>query len=77
MKNHVRKTGPTLLLILVILTPVYGQNFETKKVSDNIYLVMISENAWVHVSYSTLPGYGRFSSNGLVFIRPAVTARRQ
>lgn len=38
------------------------------RVSEDIELIQLSENAFVHVSYSELPGYGRISSNGLVFI---------
>jgi len=37
-------------------------------VSKDIELITLSENAYVHVSWSTLPGYGRFPSNGLIFV---------
>ena len=38
------------------------------RVSDDIELIRLSANAYVHVSHSEIPGYGRVASNGLVFI---------
>lgn len=38
------------------------------KVSEDIELIRISDNEYVHVSVSTIPPYGRVSSNGLIFI---------
>jgi len=38
------------------------------KVSEGIELIKISDNAYVHVSVSTIPPYGKVSSNGLIFI---------
>ncbi len=58
-------------LILTVLTQLSGiaqSNYQTLKVSSNVELVKISSNAYVHVSYSYLPSYGRVASNGLVFI---------
>jgi metallo-beta-lactamase class B len=37
-------------------------------ISKDIELIRLSENAYVHVSYSDIEGYGRVSSNGLIFI---------
>lgn len=37
-------------------------------ISKDIELVKISDNAYVHVSYSVIGDYGRIASNGLVFI---------
>lgn len=36
-------------------------------ISNDIELIRLSENAYVHVSYSEIEGYGRVSSNGLIF----------
>lgn len=44
--------------------PVYNRI----TVSKEIELIQLSENAFVHLSWSELPGYGRFPSNGLIFI---------
>ena len=38
------------------------------KVSSDIGLIKLSDNAYVHVSYSVLPQFGRFPSNGLAFL---------
>lgn len=38
------------------------------RISDNLELIKISANAYVHVSYSYLPSYGRVASNGLLFM---------
>jgi hypothetical protein len=37
------------------------------RISSNIELIKISANAYVHVSYTSMPPYGRVASNGLVF----------
>ncbi len=41
---------------------------EAIAISSDLELVRVSDNAYVHVSYSTLPGYGRVAANGLIFI---------
>jgi metallo-beta-lactamase class B len=57
------------IIIGLIANSVFSQvNYKHIKISDDIELIKLSENAYVHVSYSDLPKYGRFSSNGLVFI---------
>jgi len=38
------------------------------KVTDDIQLIKITDNAYVHVSWAELPPYGRFASNGLIFV---------
>jgi metallo-beta-lactamase class B len=43
-------------------------DFKRIKVSKDIELIKLSENAYVHVSYSDLPKFGRYPSNGLIFI---------
>ena len=45
-----------------------AREYETIKVSGDLELIKISDNAYVHVSYSELPEFGRFSSNGLIYI---------
>lgn len=44
---------------------------ELKKIqlSNDIELIQLSDNAYVHVSYSEILSYGRVASNGLVFIQ--------
>jgi metallo-beta-lactamase class B len=40
----------------------------TVHLSPDLEIVKLSDNAYVHVSWSQLPKFGRFASNGLVFI---------
>ena len=64
-----KKTLLMLLLIALIhLTGLSQQVFDTIQISPDLELIKLSENAYVHVSYSTLPGYGRTSANGLIFV---------
>lgn len=58
-----------LLFAMTIHYACHAQNdYKTIKISKDIELIKISENAYVHISYSSLPEYGRFGSNGLIFI---------
>jgi len=41
---------------------------ENIKISDDLEVFRISDHAWVHVSWTDSPEFGRFSSNGLVFV---------
>jgi metallo-beta-lactamase class B len=43
-----------------------GNSQELIKISSDLELLKISEHAYVHVSYTTLPNYGRISANGLI-----------
>lgn len=55
-----------LLLILVFMQlTCYPQ--DTLRICHDLSLIKISDNAFVHVSYAELPGYGRVSANGLIF----------
>jgi metallo-beta-lactamase class B len=58
-----------IIALLVIFLPGIAQvNYQTIKISDDLELIKLSQNAWVHVSYTVLPQYGRISENGLIFI---------
>jgi metallo-beta-lactamase class B len=37
-------------------------------VNENIELIKISSNVFLHVSYSEDPNFGRFASNGMIFV---------
>ena len=56
-----------LLLLLLVISPVC-QAQDVIRISDDLELVRISDNAYIHVSRSDLPDYGRVSANGLIFI---------
>jgi metallo-beta-lactamase class B len=57
-----------LLTVLIHLTGLSQQGFDTIQISPDLELIKLSENAYVHVSYSTLSAYGRISENGLIFV---------
>jgi metallo-beta-lactamase class B len=37
------------------------------KISDDLELIKITENSYIHVSYKDLPGYKHFPANGLIY----------
>jgi metallo-beta-lactamase class B len=62
-----------LVLILILSGLIhfggFSQNDQIRiKVSKDIELIKLSENAYVHVSWADYPQFGRLSSNGLIFI---------
>jgi metallo-beta-lactamase class B len=62
-----------ILLVLIITGFIQFSGLsqiasERIKISNDIELIKLSDNAYVHVSYSVLPEFGRFPSNGLIFI---------
>ncbi len=60
----------TALLFSLFLFAGHAQPaYRRIAVSKDIELIQLSESAFVHVSWSELPDYGRFSSNGLIFAR--------
>lgn len=57
------------VLLIVLFLSGFSIKAETKiNISDDIELIKLSENAYVHVSVSEIPPFGKVSSNGLVFI---------
>jgi metallo-beta-lactamase class B len=61
----------TLLLLSLVLMHLTGTSQikdESIKICKDLELIKISENAYIHVSYTVLPQYGRVSANGLIFI---------
>lgn len=61
----------TLIFLLLFLTKVncFGQlKTDTVRLSNDLYLVKLSEHAYLHVSFSEIANYGRIASNGLIYI---------
>ncbi len=62
------------VLLFIILTglihfQVFTQSdYNMIKVADNVELIKLSENAYIHISYLESPNYGRIPANGLIFI---------
>ena len=60
-----------VIIIIIVLFQCYGfsqSGYKRIKVSNDIELIKLSDNAFVHVSYSEIPPYGKVASNGLIFI---------
>jgi len=60
-----------IIFLFVLLIQCYGfsqSSYKRIKVTKDIELIKISEQAYVHVSYAEIPPYGRVASNGLIFI---------
>lgn len=47
---------------------LYSFSQEITRISPDLELMKISPNAYVHISYASLEGYGRTAANGLIFI---------
>lgn len=64
------KIKSIILFILILLqSPATGQNATHKiKISNDIDLIRLSSNAYIHVSRASMGSFGMVSSNGLIFI---------
>ncbi|MGE5427387.1 MAG: subclass B1 metallo-beta-lactamase, partial [Methylococcaceae bacterium] len=58
----------TALLLLLFLMAGYAQEYTRIRISEDLELIKLSEHAYVHVSWENSPVYGRFSSNGLIYL---------
>ncbi|MDP4207915.1 MAG: subclass B1 metallo-beta-lactamase [Bacteroidota bacterium] len=61
------------IIVFILIGSIYYNGFSQNdykriNISKDITLIKLSENAYVHVSYADLPKFGRFPSNGLIFI---------
>lgn len=57
-----------VFLVTIAFLQLSANSQTSFKISPDLELIEISKNAYLHVSYSTLPEYGRVSANGLIFI---------
>lgn len=48
--------------------PLVVWSVPTKRVSDDIELIQLSEKAYIHVSIAEMKGFGRVSCNGLILV---------
>ena len=61
----------TLLVIAIALLPwmAFAQKGERIHISKDLELMRLSDHAYVHVSWEDSPVFGRFSSNGLIYVQ--------
>jgi metallo-beta-lactamase class B len=58
-----------ILALVLICKSVSCQNDDKPlKISSDLELLKISDNAYIHISYAVVPRYGRVAANGLIFI---------
>ena len=59
-----------IVITISILLQLSAQTSDYKKIkiSDDIELIQLSEKTYVHVSISEIAGFGKVSSNGLIFV---------
>ena len=72
VKKIKSKRMKALLLISILSFCLAGYSFPQNqfhkfKVTDNIEVIKITDNCYVHVSYSEIPPWGRLGSNGVIF----------
>ena len=61
----------SLLFTLLFINSAAAEtsDFEHIRVNTDIELIKINENYYVHTSWFDFPGFGRFPSNGLIFVK--------
>ena len=47
---------------------VHAASYRKIPIADDIELIQLSGKAYVHVSVSEIAGFGKVSSNGLIFV---------
>ncbi|MEL6589950.1 MAG: subclass B1 metallo-beta-lactamase [Bacteroidota bacterium] len=58
-----------LLTGLVLSSTLFGQTDSIVKIHEDLEVVKLSANVWIHRSYTDFPPYGRFYSNGMIYLR--------
>lgn len=59
-----------LLLPAIFSLNIQAQsNLKTINISDHLQLVQLSNNAWIHVTVEPIDGFGKVSSNGVIYIQ--------
>lgn len=59
------------ILIILLLVPIFtiGQEYRKKIINSDLQLYSLSENLLIHKSFTNSENYGRFPSNGAIYIR--------
>ena len=59
----------TMIAVILFLIPRFSRAENEKLVlSEDLHLLRLSEQVWMHTSFIDYPGYGRISANGLVVV---------
>jgi len=55
-------------LLILLSLDFQGQDLETLNLSEDLHILKLSEHIYIHRSYATVAPYGRFYSNGLIYV---------
>ncbi len=58
----------SLLIIFFSISSMANNQYDTIKISKDVEIIKLSQHSYIHVSYTVVPGYGRISSNGYIYI---------
>ncbi len=58
-----------IIAFLLLASMVNGQSNNILKIDDDIQLIHLQDSVFIHVSWHSLEGFGRFSSNGMIIIQ--------
>ncbi|HRW98922.1 MAG TPA: subclass B1 metallo-beta-lactamase, partial [Cyclobacteriaceae bacterium] len=63
-----------ILILILSIQCAFAQ--ETITINEDLQLVPVDDNVYVHISHTQIDGFGRVASNGLIFIdnREAIIA---
>ena len=62
------------MLLLIVLEICFvklsfaQEQYQKFQVTEDIEVIKINENAYVHVSYAEVSGWGRVAANGLIYL---------
>jgi metallo-beta-lactamase class B len=57
-----------LIFSLLLITQLFAEDNKKIIISDNLYLIKLSDNAYIHVSTAEMGAFGIVASNGLIYI---------
>ena len=55
-----------IIAFLLLSSMVKGQSKNIMRIDDDIQLIHLQDSVFIHVSWHSLEGVGRFSSNGMI-----------
>jgi metallo-beta-lactamase class B len=62
-------TALCFFVALIFHSSCYTQDTGVISISDDIHLIALKDSVFIHVSYHSADGFGRFPSNGLLIIK--------
>lgn len=65
--NKISKSGILLFLSLFWLTAYSQVPIKRIKINNDLEIIQLTQNTYIHISYANFTGYGRVASNGVIF----------